>query len=261
MPSSEAEAVQAHRFGNEVALVTGAGRGIGAGIAERLSVEGATVVVLDRDEASVQAQVKLLNDRPASPGARGIVADVTDRDQLGRELAAVHDELGPCHVIVNNAGRWTMKPFLETTPELWEDELAVNFYGVLNVLYHTLPAMAAAGYGRIVNVISDSARTGEPNVSLYAAAKAAVAGFSRALAKEVGRQGVTVNCVSLSTTRTPGAFATFDESQIERMARFYPTGRLGEPEDAAAAVAFLASDDASWVTGQVLSVNGGYAML
>ena len=250
----------AGRLGGKVALVTGAGRGIGAAIAERLASEGATVVVLDRDDASVSAQVKLLNDRDAAPGAHGVVADVRDRDRLGAELDRLRAELGPFHVVVNNAGRWTVTPFVDTTPELWEEELAVNFYGVLNVLHPVVPSMVNAGYGRIVNVISDSARVGEPNVSLYAAAKAAVAGFSRALAKEVGRQGVTVNCVSLSTTRTPGAFATFDESQIERMARFYPLGRLGEPEDAAAAVAFLASDDASWVTGQVLSVNGGYAM-
>jgi 2-hydroxycyclohexanecarboxyl-CoA dehydrogenase len=261
MPWSEADGVDAHRLMNKVALVTGAGRGIGAAIAERLSSEGATILVLDRDETSVQAQVKLINDRHGSPGARGLVADVRDLDELGRELSPLQDELGRCEIVVNNAGRWTMKPFLETTPVLWDDELRVNFYGVLNVLHHTLPAMVEVGYGRVVNVISDSARVGEPNVSLYAGAKAAVAGFSRALAKEVGRQGVTVNCVSLSTTRTPGALTTFDESQIERMVRFYPLGRLGEPEDAAAAVAFLASDDASWVTGQVLSVNGGYAML
>lgn len=249
-----------NRFHSKVALVTGAGRGIGAAIAERLADEGATVVVMDLDEAAVEAEVKLLNDRHGPVAAHGIVGDVTDRDWLAHALAHGAETVGPFQVVVNNAGRWTMKPFLESTPELWDGELAVNFYGVLNVVHQTLPAMVDAGYGRIVNVISDSARMGEPNVSLYAAAKAAVAGFSRALAKEVGRAGVTVNCVSLSTTRTPGAFATFDESQIERMVRFYPAGRLGEPEDAAAAVAYLASDDASWVTGQVLGVNGGYTM-
>jgi len=247
------------RFQGRVALVTGAGQGIGAAIAGRLSGEGATVLVMDLDEAAVEAQVKLLNDRSAA-GAYGLVADVRERNQLDRELRRVEDAVGPCQVVVNNAGRWTMKPFLDTTPDLWADQIDVNFYGVLNVTHRTLPAMVEAGYGRVVNVISDSARVGEPNVSLYAGAKAAVAGFSRALAKEVGRSGVTVNCVSLSTTRTPGAFATFDEGQIERMVRFYPAGRLGEPEDAAAAVAYLGSDDAAWVTGQVIGVNGGYAM-
>jgi len=252
--------VDPNRFSGKVALVTGAGRGIGAAIAERLSAEGARVAVMDLDEAAVAAQVKLLNERDPSAGAVGLVADVRDRAAVDRELRRLEDAAGPCQVVVNNAGRWTVKPFLESTPELWADELAVNFSGVLHVVHRALPAMVDAGYGRIVNVISDSARVGEPNVTLYAAAKAAVAGFSRALAKEVGRSGVTVNCVSLSTTRTPGAFATFDESQIERMVRFYPAGRLGEPEDAAAAVAYLASDDAAWVTGQTLGVNGGYAM-
>ena len=250
----------AFRFRDRVALVTGAGRGIGASIAERLSAEGAAVLLMDLDEAAVEAQVKLLNDREPAAAARAIVADVTDRDALECQLRRAQEAVGPCQVVVNNAGRWTMKPFLESTPDLWAGELGVNLYGVLNVVHRTLPAMVEAGYGRIVNVISDAARVGEPNVALYAAAKAGVAGFSRALAKEVGRAGVTVNCVSLSTTRTPGAFATFDEGQIERMARFYPAGRLGEPEDAAAAVAYLASDDASWVTGQVLAVNGGYTM-
>jgi 3-oxoacyl-[acyl-carrier protein] reductase len=242
------------RLKDKVALVTGAGQGIGAAIARRLGSEGATVLLLDRDEESVQRQAEVL------PDGRALVADVCRPEQVADALARAQEELGPCHIVVNNAGRWTVRPFLESTPELWEEEVGVNFFGVLNVLRTALPPMVEAGYGRVVNVISDAAMVGEPNVSLYAGAKAAVAGFSRALAKEVGQRGVTVNCVSLSTTRTPGATSTFDEGQIERMARFYPLGRLGEPEDAAAAAAFLASDDASWVTGQVLSVNGGYAM-
>jgi NAD(P)-dependent dehydrogenase (short-subunit alcohol dehydrogenase family) len=247
------------RLDGRTALVTGAGRGVGAAIARRLAAEGASLHLLDRDAQSVETLAKELQAYGVS--AVSVVADLRDHGEVIRAIEQTRAESGPCQIVVNNAGRWTAGAFVDTTPELWHDEVAINFYGVLHVLHVTVPDMVAAGYGRIVNVISDSARVGEPNFSVYAAAKAAVAGFSRSLAKEIGPSGVSVNCVSLSTTKTPGAFETFDEGQIGRMTRFYPLRRLGEPEDAAAAVAYLASDDASWVTGQVLSVNGGYAMV
>lgn len=247
------------RLAGRRALVTGAGQGVGAAIAGRLAEEGATVAVLDRDSSTAAEVARQIRDKGAA--ATAFTGDVCDKRALDEQLAAVQQEIGGLDIVVNNVGRWTIAPFLETDPAAWQGDLDVNFVGTLNVVHALLGPMVERGYGRIVNIVSDSARTGEPNVAVYAAAKAAVGGFSRALAKEVGPSGVTVNCVSLSTTVTPGARSTFTDAQIERMPKFYPLRRLGTPDDAASAVAFLASDDASWITGQTLGVNGGYAIL
>lgn len=246
------------RLSGHRALVTGAGRGVGEAIAGRLAAEGAAVAVLDRDGEMAAAVAGRLREAGAS--VVPVKADITKRDSLEGQLAGVRRDFGEFDIIVNNAGRWTVSPFLATDPQMWQDELAVNLMGTLHVVHLLLGSLLERGYGRVVNIVSDSARVGEPNVTLYAAAKAAVGGFSRALAKEVGPSGVTVNCVSLSTTVTPGSLDTFTAEQLERMPRFYPLRRLGTPEDAAAAVAYLASDDAGWVTGQTIGVNGGYAI-
>jgi 2-hydroxycyclohexanecarboxyl-CoA dehydrogenase len=247
------------RLAGRGALVTGAGQGVGAAIARRLALEGATVAVLDRDGSTAEEVARQIRDRGGA--ATAFASDVCKKETLDKHLAIVQKEIGALDIVVNNVGRWTIAPFLDTDPAAWQRDLDVNFLGTLNVVHSLLRPMVDRGYGRIVNIVSDSARTGEPNVAVYAAAKAAVGGFSRALAKEVGPSGVTVNCVSLSTTVTPGARSTFTDAQIERMPKFYPLRRLGTPEDAANAVAFLASDDASWITGQTLGVNGGYAIL
>lgn len=246
------------RLAGRRALVTGAGRGVGAAIARRLAEEGAAVAIVDLDCTTVE---DLASEIRASGGTSTcITADVRDRLSLGAGVAEAQREIGPIDLLVNNAGRWAISPFVDTEPEDWQVDLDLNLIAVLHTVHLLLGPMVERGYGRIVNIVSDSARTGEPNVAVYAAAKAAVGGFSRSLAKEVGPHGVTVNCVSLSTTVTPGARGTFTDEQLERMPKFYPLRRLGTPEDAAGAVAFLASDDASWITGQTLGVNGGYAM-
>lgn len=240
------------------AVVTGAGQGVGAAIARRLAAEGAAVALVDRDGTTV---ARVAAEIAAAGGTvTAVRADVTDRDELERELGHVRAEIGELDVIVNNAGRWTVAPFAESDPKMWREDIETNLFGTLHVVHLLIGSLIEHGDGRIVNVISDSSRTGEPNVAVYAAAKAAVGGFTRALAKEVGPHGVTVNCISLSTTATPGAKETFTEAQLERMVRFYPMRRIGVPDDAAGAVAFLVSDDASWVTGQTLGVNGGYAI-
>lgn len=243
-----------------VAVVTGAGRGIGVMIAHRLAELGASVGVLDVDGDAAKQTARRLRDE-FGVETLGVPADVTDHTITTRAVAAVHEGLGPVEVLVNNAGRWHYGAFVDTTPADWASDVAVNLTGVMNVCHAALPDMLERGYGRIVNIVSDSGRVGEPNVAAYAAAKAGVMGFSRALAKEIGRGGVTVNCVSLSTTLTPGAYETFTAEQLKKMTRRYPMDRLGRPEDAAAAVEYFASPAAEWVTGQTLSVNGGYAML
>jgi 2-hydroxycyclohexanecarboxyl-CoA dehydrogenase len=242
------------------ALVTGGGRGIGVRLAARLLADGAAVTVLDRDgDALTETADALATETGTRPGT--LVADVTDVAAVPELLARAAAEDGPFDTLVNNAGAWTLVPFVESEPDQWRRDIDVNLFGVLNVTRAVLPGMRDQGYGRIVSIVSDSGRVGELNVAAYAAAKAGVMGFTRALAKEVGRDGITANCVSLSTTLTPGAADTYTPAQLAKMARRYPVGRLGRPEDAEGAVAYFASPDAAWVTGQVLSVNGGYAML
>jgi 2-hydroxycyclohexanecarboxyl-CoA dehydrogenase len=251
---------QVQPLAGQVALVTGAGQGVGEAIAGRLAAAGADLALVDRREDTVRR----VADRIAAETGRQVrpyACDVTDRDGLGVVVKDAAALTGRLDVLVNNAGKWTSGAFVDSSPADWHEQLEINFLAVLHLSQLVLPGMLEAGYGRIVNIISDSARVAEPGVAVYAAAKAAVAGFSRVLAKEVGRRGVTVNCVSLSTTVTPGAHDTFTEEQLAKMPRFYPVGRLGRPDDAAAAVAYFASPDAEWVTGQTLSVNGGYATL
>ena len=241
-----------------VALVTGAARGVGEEITTRLLDAGVRVVAVDRDRSTLDDLAGRLD---GVKGLRPVVADVRFRSELETAVAAALDAFGRIDVLVNNAGRWTVAPFVSSDPDAWDDDLAINLVGPLHLTQLVLPHMISAGWGRVVSVVSDSGRVGEPNVTVYSAAKAGLAGFSRSLAKEVGRHGITVNCVSLSTTLSPGGRATFDEAQFDKMVRRYPMGRLGLPADAAAAVLFFAGDEAGWVTGQVLSVNGGYAML
>lgn len=244
-------------------LVTGAGQGVGRQVALHCAAHGAVVAVNDfhADRAeSVAAEIV-----EAGGKALGVGCDVTD---LGAVTAMI-ERAGPVDVLVNNAGNAgpaddplaNTPPFWETGPEDWEPWIATNFYGVLNASRAVLPGMVERSYGRIVTVISDAGRTGEPNLAVYGGAKAGAAGFSRGLAKAVGRHGITVNCVALSTVATPGiAPAIADPDVAKKMLRGYVVRRFGEPSDAANAVLFLASDAASWVTGQTYPVNGGYAI-
>ena len=242
------------------ALVTGGARGIGAVIAARLTSVGAEIGLIDIDPDQLSASA---DDLESSTGTRPVtaVADVADADEIPRAIEHIGARLGGIDILVNNAGAWTYGPFLDSQAIQWSRDIDINLFGMLNVTHAVLPSMIEAEGGRVISIVSDSARVGEVNVVAYSAAKAGAIGATRSLAKEVGRYGVTVNAISLSTTLTDSAHETFTEEQLEKMTRRYPMGRLGSPEDVAGAVAYLAGPDAAWVTGQVLSVNGGYAML
>jgi 3-oxoacyl-[acyl-carrier protein] reductase len=245
-------------LGGRSALVTGGARGIGFAICELLAGEGARVVIADIDpEGAGTAAAKLT---AAGGIAFAVAGDVSDHAAAREMVTAAEAVAGPLDVLVNNAGVWFVKKFVESDPATWATEFGVNTHGVLNMCHAALPGMLERRRGAIVSVTSEAGRVGEPRTAVYSAAKAAVIGFTRAVAKEVAPGGVRVNCVALGTIRTPGTEASFAPHLWPRIAEGYPLGRTGDPGDAAAAVAFLASDRSGWVTGQTYGVNGGYTM-
>ena len=246
-----------------VALVTGAGRGIGRAIALRLARDGLALGIVDLDGAAadgVAAEIRASGGRAAAAAA-----DVADREAVARAVAAVESALGPLDVLVNNAGWERLHFFVESDPALWDRLIAVNLKGVLNTTHAALQGMVARGAGRIVSIASDAGRVGSSGESVYSACKAGVIGFSKALAREVARHAVTVNvvCPGPTDTRLLADVMTGDRGAkiLEGMRRGIPLRRLGRPEDVAGAVAYLASEEAAYVTGQVLSVSGGLTMV
>ncbi len=254
---------------DRVALVTGAGRGIGRQICATLAGEGARVAVNDFFQERAEEVAQEL--REAGGKAIGVTADVTDSDSVRQMTKQVLDEFGQLDILVNNAGI-PVSPaeesggpyFAQSTRNQWDRTMHVIIYGVMNCSRAVIEHMCERRWGRVISIISDAGRVGEPRLVAYSAAKGSVVAFTKALAKEVGRDCVTVNCVSPATTETE-ATAAWILPRIEQLVRQYPMGkglnRLGRPDDIANAVAFLASERAEWITGQVLSVNGGYSMV
>jgi NAD(P)-dependent dehydrogenase (short-subunit alcohol dehydrogenase family) len=193
---------------------------------------------------------------------RSAIFDVTDWESV----RTVVDELGPVDILVNNAGNagaegWAgMRPFVETDPAEWRRFIDINLYGVMNCVRAVLPGMIGRTGGRIVTVVSDAGRYGDAHLAVYAASKAGAAGFSRSISREVGRYGITVNCVALGTILPPGTDPEADavNEQTKKLLGHYVVRRRGLPEDVAGMVTFLASPQASWITGQTYPVNGGY---
>jgi NAD(P)-dependent dehydrogenase (short-subunit alcohol dehydrogenase family) len=228
------------------AVVTGAGSGIGKAIAERLRADGHRVATLD---------INPLDEKFAYR------ADVSNRAEVDEALAAIHTELGPVTILVNAAGLEKYKRFRNLSFEDWQHVIDVNLSGVFHCTQAVLPDMAAAGWGRIVNISSSSTHGGQPFMSPYVAAKSAVNGLTKSLALELGPEGITVNAVPPGFIDTPmlrkneerGLLGGTVEDHIERT----PVRRVGRPEDIAAACAFLISEEAGYITGQILGVNGG----
>jgi 2-hydroxycyclohexanecarboxyl-CoA dehydrogenase len=242
--------------------VTGGGRGIGRAVALALSRAGWAVGILDLDGASAAAvAVEIAETGGAAAGA---AADVTQPATVQAGIAAIERELGSVEALVNNAGWDVLARFVDGPPELWDRVIAVNLKGVLNATHAVLSGMIARGRGRIVSISSDAGRVGSSGEAVYSACKAGVIGFSKALAREVARAGITVNCVCPGPTETALLASVMAGEQGEKvlagMRRTIPLGRLGLPEDVAPAVVYLLSDGAAYVTGQVLSVSGGLTM-
>lgn len=251
------------RFDAKTIVLTGGGGGIGGATCRRLAAEGGRVAVLDLNlEAAEKVAAEI---RGADGVAEAFRCDIADRAGVDAAVAAVEAKLGPIAVLVNNAGWDIFKPFVKSTTDEWQKLIAINLTGALNMHHAILPGMVERKYGRIVNVASDAGRVGSSGESVYAACKGGLISFSKTLAREHARHGITVNVVCPGPTDTAllsgfAAAAGNPEKLLEAFTRAIPLGRLGKPDDLAGAIAFLASDDAGFVTGQVLSVSGGLTM-
>ncbi|MEX3951541.1 2-hydroxycyclohexanecarboxyl-CoA dehydrogenase [Paraburkholderia sp. EG287B] len=244
-------------------VVTGGGGGIGGATCRRFAAEGARVAVLD---LSLDAALKVAEEIHEKGGqALALRCDITNRAEVETALEQAQAQLGPVDVLVNNAGWDVFRPFTKTEPAQWDKLIAINLTGALHMHHAVLPGMVERKRGRIINIASDAARVGSSGEAVYAACKGGLVAFSKTIAREHARHGITVNVVCPGPTDT-ALFAEYKEGAgnpeklLEAFQRSIPLGRIGQPDDLPGAIVFFASDDANYITGQVLSVSGGLTM-
>ena len=242
-----------------VAVVTGAAAGMGLAVARRLASDGNSVALLDLDGDAASAAAADI--RAAGTAAVGMKTDVADRDAVDDAIAKVRSELGPVEIIVTSAGFDEFASFTDITQEAWARMIDINLTGTFNCIQAAIPDMLAAGWGRIVTISSSSAQSGANRMSHYVASKGGEVGLTKALAVEYAPSGITVNTIPPGFIDTPmarRAEARGDLPSIDAVAARTPVRRAGTPDDIAAACAFLCSDDAGYITGQLIGVNGGW---
>jgi 2-hydroxycyclohexanecarboxyl-CoA dehydrogenase len=248
------------RLADRTALVTGGASGIGAATCRRLAAEGARVAVTDVNLDGAHAIADEV-------GGAAYELDVRSEESIAAAVAGAESDLGPIDALVNNAGYDEWGWFTKTDPSLWDRVLAVNLRGVIAVTHAVLPGMQERRRGRIVNTASEAGRVGSSGSAIYSAAKAGVIGFTKAIAIENGRYGITANAVAPGPIETPllmaapEAYGDMGKRLVENMVGSTNLRRLGQPDEVAAAIAFLASDDSSYITGQALGVSGGLARI
>jgi 2-hydroxycyclohexanecarboxyl-CoA dehydrogenase len=241
----------------KIAIVTGAARGIGRGIADKLASQGATVVVTDVNEEGARQAAQEIGGN-----AIGLGCDVSAYESVEAMVHAVKDQFGRVDILVNNAGWDKAAPFLDLERELWPKIIGINLYGVINTMKAVLPIMAEQGSGSVVNISSDAGRVGSSGEAVYSAAKGGVIAFTKSMAREMARKQVRVNvvCPGPADTQLFAEFAGDNQGLRDALTKAIPLRRLAQPEDIAGAVAYFASDDARYVTGQTVSVSGGLTM-
>jgi NAD(P)-dependent dehydrogenase (short-subunit alcohol dehydrogenase family) len=243
---------------SRVAVVTGAASGMGLAIGKRLAANGRRVALLDLDGDGAERAAAEIRES----GAQAIAAtvDIADRAAIESALALVRSELGPVEIMVTSAGLDQFSPFTDITIEMWDRMIAVNLTGTFHCLQAVVPDMLAGGWGRIVTISSSSAQSGAPRMAHYVASKGGVIGMTKALAVELGPHGITVNTIppgAIETPMTSRAEASGNLPGADVIAKMIPVRRMGTPEDIAAACAFLCSEDAGYITGQQINLNGG----
>ena len=241
-------------------LLTGGASGIGRATAVRLAQEGCHVGILDIDAAGAGETASRCDGR-----ATVLPTDITDRAQVEASVARFEDVVGPVDFLANVAGWDLVRNFLDTDPALWDRIIAINMYGPLHMHHVVMPRMVARGFGRVVNVSSDAGRVGSSGEAVYAACKSGIIAFTKTMARELARNGITLNVLCPGPTDTPlfdaVLSATPEGAKIgAAMARAIPLKRIGKPEDYPGTIAFLLSDDAAYITGQTISVSGGLTM-
>lgn len=249
---------------DRVAIVTGGARGIGKGISGALAAQGAKVVIADL--ILEEAEKNVVEIERGGGTSMAVQTDITDLEQVKAMVTRVRETYGPVDILVNNAGWDRIELFMKTTPDFWDKIIAINYRGVLNCIYSVVEDMMSRNSGKIISIGSDAGRVGSMGEAVYAGAKGAIIAFSKSLARELARYKINVNVICPGPTPTPMVEEMMEEGEFARkilssIDKIVPLKRMGTPEDIANAVVFLASDEAAFITGQVLSVSGGLSMV